>query len=62
MEIGAINALLTAIRTKADGSVSITLEANPSEIQVINKLLSSFLNNEKLFTVAFVKVDEMDRL
>jgi hypothetical protein len=36
-EIGAINAILSAIKTRVDGSVSITIEANPSEIEVINK-------------------------
>jgi hypothetical protein len=57
-EIGAINCILSAIKTKVDGSCSITIEANPNEIQVINKLMQSYLLNERVFTVAFVKVDE----
>ncbi len=57
-EIGAINAILSAIKTRVDGSVSITIEANPSEIEVINKLMQSYLIDKRVFTVAFVRVDE----
>jgi hypothetical protein len=57
-EIGAINAVLSAIKTRVDGSVSITIEANPSEIEVINKLMQSYLLDKRLFTVAFIGVDE----
>jgi hypothetical protein len=57
-QIGAINAILSAIKTRVDGSVSITIEANPSEIEVINKLLQSYLINKRVFTVAFIQVDE----
>jgi hypothetical protein len=56
-EIGAISALLSAIKTRVDGSVSITLEANPSEIEVINKLLQCYLIDKRLFTVAFIRTD-----
>ena len=58
MEIGAINAILSSIKTRVDGSVTINLEVNPTEVEVINKLMQSYLLNQKLFTVAFVKVDE----
>jgi|OpeIllAssembly_1097287.scaffolds.fasta_scaffold132515_2 hypothetical protein len=57
-EIGAINAILSAIKTRVDGSVSITIEANPSEIEVINKLMQSYLIDKRVFTVAFIRVDE----
>ncbi len=57
-EIGAINAVLSAIKTRVDGSVTVTLEANPSEIEVINKLMQSYLIDKRLFTVAFIRVDE----
>lgn len=57
-EVGAINAILSGVKTKVDGSVSITLEANPSEIQVINKLMQAYLSDQRLFTVAFVQVYE----
>lgn len=57
-EVGSINAILSGVRTKVDGSVSITLEANPQEIQVINKLLQLYLIDKRLFAVAFIQVDE----
>lgn len=57
-EIGAINAILSAIKTRVDGSVSITIEANPSEIEVINKLMQSYLIDKRVFTVAFIRTDE----
>jgi len=57
-QIGAINAILSAIKTRVDGSVSITIEANPSEIEVINKLMQSYLIDKRLFTVAFIQVEE----
>jgi len=57
-QIGAINAILSAIKTRVDGSVTITIEANPSEIEVINKLMQSYLIDKRLFTVAFVRVEE----
>jgi hypothetical protein len=57
-QIGAINAILSAIKTRVDGSVTITIEANPSEIEVINKLMQSYLIDKRVFTVAFVRVDE----
>lgn len=57
-QIGAINAILSAIKTRVDGSVSITIEANPSEIEVINRLMQSYLIDKRVFTVAFVRVDE----
>jgi hypothetical protein len=57
-QIGAISAILSAIKTRVDGSVSITIEANPSEIEVINKLMQSYLIDKRVFTVAFVRNDE----
>lgn len=54
-EIGAVNAILTAIKTKVDGSVSITLECNPSEIEIINKLMRLYLVDKRLFTVGFIR-------
>jgi coproporphyrinogen III oxidase-like Fe-S oxidoreductase len=57
-QIGAIQAILTSLRTKVDGSCSITLECNPEEIEVINKLMKLYLIDKRLFTVAFVQGDE----
>lgn len=57
-EIGAINAILSAIKTRVDGSVTISLEVNPSEIEIINKLMQSYLLDKKVFTVAFVQEED----
>ena len=57
-KVGAIRAILTAIKTKVDGSVSITLEANPDEIHVINKLMKLYLTDKRLFTVGFITENE----
>ncbi len=57
-EIGAIRAIISSVRTKVDGSVAITLEANPDEIQVVNKLMQLFLTDKRLVTVAFISEDE----
>jgi hypothetical protein len=57
-EVGAFNAILSRVSTKIDGSVSITFEANPEEVSVINRLMQLYLLNQRLFTVAVVQVDE----
>jgi hypothetical protein len=57
-EIGAINAILSSIKTRVDGSVTLSFEVNPSEIEVINRLMQCYLLNHKLFTMALIKVDE----
>lgn len=57
-QVGAIQAILTSLRTKVDGSCSITLECNPDEIEVINKLMKLYLIDKRLFTVGFVQVED----
>lgn len=57
-EIGSIAVILTGIKTKPDGSVEIKIEANPSEQEVINKLLNKYLIGEKLFQIGIVAVEE----
>lgn len=55
-EIGSISTILTGIKTKIDGSVEIKLEANPSEQEVINKLLNKYLVGEKLFQIGIISI------
>lgn len=57
-EVGAFNAILSRVSTKIDGSVSITFEANPQDVSVINKLMQLYLIDKRLFTVAVIQVDE----
>jgi hypothetical protein len=53
-EIGVCEAVLSSIKTRMDGSVTVSLELNPDEKQTINSLMQAFLLDEKLMTVAFV--------
>lgn len=57
-EIGVSNALISSIRTKVDGSVAVTLDLNPQDQSVINKLMNKYLLDRKLVTVAFVDCHE----
>jgi hypothetical protein len=56
IEIGSCEAILAGVSTKVDGSVKVTLEINPNDQQLIGKLINSYLENDRLLTVAFVKV------
>lgn len=58
-EIGAIQAILSSIKTAVDGSVKITFEVNPDNSDVINRLMSKFLIDQKLFTIAIVQCTEI---
>lgn len=57
-EIGVSNALISSIRTKVDGSIAVTLDLNPQDQSVINKLMNKYLLDRKLVTVAFVDCHE----
>lgn len=54
-EIGAIEAIIASINTLKDGSIKLSLELNPDNIEVINKLMSKYLNNERLFTIGIMQ-------
>jgi hypothetical protein len=58
IEIGSCQAILSGLSTKVDGSIKVILEINPSEQEILSRLLKLFATNEKLLQVAFVKVDE----
>jgi len=53
--VGAIQALLTGLTTLKDGSLKITFEVNPSEIQAINRLMELFLIDERLFCLGITR-------
>jgi hypothetical protein len=57
-EIGVCEAVLSSIKTRMDGSVTVALEINPDEKQTIKELMQAFLADEKLMTVAFVAVSK----
>jgi hypothetical protein len=55
-EIGACNAILSGIRTKVDGSISITLDINPEDQKILSKLLQLYATNERLLTIGLAQV------
>jgi hypothetical protein len=57
-EIGSCAAILAGLSTKVDGSIKVVLEINPTEQEILSRLLKLFATNEKLLQVAFIKVDE----
>jgi hypothetical protein len=56
-EIGACEALIYSIGTKADGSVKLVLEINPSDQEIISRLMQRFLINEKMLRIGLVGVN-----
>ena len=58
IELGACEAVLSSIKTRVDGSVTVALEINPEELALINSLMKSFLSDEKLLTVAFLRAEQ----
>jgi hypothetical protein len=56
-EIGSCAAILAGLSTKVDGSIKVVLEINPTEQEILSRLLKLFATNEKLLQVAFIKVD-----
>lgn len=62
IEIGAVEALISSIKTLKDGSVSITFELNPENQDVINSLLNLYLVDEKLVTLGIVRSGEIRNL
>lgn len=55
-QIGSTTVILSGIKTLKDGSVELKFEANPSEQEVIHKLMSKFLLNEKVFEIGIISV------
>ncbi len=53
--IGAVEALLSSITTLKDGSLKISFEVNPSEVQVINRLMELYLIDERLFVLGVTR-------
>ncbi len=50
--------VVAGLSTKVDGSIKVSLEINPSEQEILSRLLKLFATNEKLLQVAFIKVNE----
>jgi len=56
MDLGATNAVIRSIRTNVDTSVTISLDINPNDQELIAKLMNKFLNGHKVVCTAFVDV------
>lgn len=59
-QIGAVEALISSIKTRQDGSVTISFELNPDNQEVINSLMNLYLAGEKLITLGIVRKDQGD--
>lgn len=55
--IGATTALISGIRTKVDGSVSITLDMLPQDQDLVSKLLQMYTFGDRQVFIAFVHPD-----
>lgn len=56
-EIGSCEAIINSIKTRVDGSISLTLEINPHDSELVNRLMRLYLEDKKLVTCAFVRVE-----
>ena len=57
-QIGAVEALISSIKTRQDGSVTIAFELNPDNQEVINSLMNLYLAGEKLITLGIVRKEQ----
>ncbi len=57
-EIGACQAIIDKISTIADGSIRLTLDLNPSEQDIISKLLKLKLLNKPLIQIGIVSIGD----
>lgn len=57
-EIGSCQCILDSIKTRQDGSFTISISINPDNQSVLQNLVKCFSDNEKLLQVAFVQVTE----
>ena len=55
-QIGVCQAIIAGISTKVDGSIIIKLEVNPSEQEIIAKLMNKWSLNQRLLNVGFVSI------
>ena len=55
-QIGVCQAIIAGISTKVDGSIIIKLEVNPSEQEIIAKLMNKWSLNQRLLNVGLVSI------
>jgi hypothetical protein len=57
-QIGVCQAIIAGISTKVDGSIIIKLEVNPSEQEIIAKLMNKWSLNQRLLNVGLVSITQ----
>lgn len=57
-EIGSCQCILESIKTRIDGSVTISVSIDPSNQEILSKLLSCFSTGEKLLQIAIIKIKQ----
>jgi len=57
-EIGSCSAIVKAISTTADGGYKLTLELNPEDRTVINKLMDRYGLGKTLVQLGIIGVEE----
>lgn len=56
-QIGACQAIIAGISTKADGSISLKLEINPDETKIISRLFEKWAINKRLIHIGMIGID-----
>jgi hypothetical protein len=57
-EIGSCTAIINSISTTRDGGYKLTLELNPEDRQVINKLMDRYGVNKKVIQIGVIGVED----
>lgn len=58
IEIGSCNAIVAAISTTRDGGYKLTLELNPQDREVINKLMDRYGLGKKVIQLGIIGMEE----
>jgi hypothetical protein len=57
-QIGVCAAIIAGISTKVDGSIILKVEINPSETEIISKLMQKWAINQRLVNLGIVSVKQ----
>jgi len=55
--IGSCQCVLESIKTRVDGSISVSISIDASNQEILSRLLTNFSFNKRLMQVAFVEVN-----
>jgi hypothetical protein len=57
-EIGSCQAILSGLSTRVDGSVTIKIDINPDQQQLITNLMKLWASSDRTMTVAFIRASQ----